>query len=241
MTTLVISDIHNKIHWIEPALLVLKEKYDYDEVVFLGDYFDNFHDNHWVVMETARWLKESLTHSNRIHLLGNHDMPYRFPNNDSLGCPGWSPLKSKSVNSVMLLSDWEKTIPAYASNGWLFSHAGFSPQLCTHPVKGFLPADELVSSAVKGIELLKANFPHPLFLPGSRMGEPVMGGITWMDWDDEAEIYPGVKQLVGHTPDNCVRVKHSPEGEMHCMDTHNKHLCVITNGQLEIIKNEYLT
>lgn len=239
MKTLVIADIHNRIQWIEDALPKLKEKYNYDEVVFLGDYFDSFHDNHWMAMNTAHWLKKSLAHPDRIHLLGNHDMPYRFPQNDSLWCPGFTPLKCKSVAQILTTADWDLTRPAYTSNGWLFSHAGFSPDLCTHPVNGSLSTIELVAEAAKGIEILRGGLHHPLFLPGARMEEPVMGGITWMDWDEEAVVYPGVKQLVGHTPSNCVRTLQTPEGEMHCMDTHNKLLCLITDGNLEIIPNEF--
>lgn len=238
--TLVISDIHNRTRWIEHGLAELKKKYEYDEVVFLGDYFDSRHDNQWNAMTTAQWLKNSLTHTDRVHLMGNHDMPYRFPTNDAVHCPGFNPNKCRAINGIMTPEDWKKILPAYVSNGWLFSHAGFSPDLCTHPVNGPLSAEQLVESAVKGLEMLRANFPHPLFLAGSRMAEPVMGGITWMDWNDEAEAYPGVKQLVGHTPSNCVRTIQTPEGEIHCMDTGNQLVCLITDGVLEIIPNEYL-
>lgn len=241
MKTLVISDIHNRIQWLEGALPKLKEKYNIDEFVFLGDYFDSFHDDHWMAINTAHWLKKSLDQPDRVHLVGNHDMPYRFPSNDALWCPGFTQLKCTAIAQILTVEDWNKTKPAYSSNGWLFSHAGFSPQLCMHPVTGAQPAEVLVNEAVKGIELLRANFPHPLFLAGARMGEPVMGGVTWMDFDDEAEVYPGVKQLVGHTPDSYVRIKQTAEGEMRCMDTGNKLLCLITDGNLEVIPNEYNT
>lgn len=240
MKTLVISDIHNKVYWIEKALAELKTKYDYDEVVFLGDYFDSWHDDHWVAGNTAHWLKQSLAQPNRIHLIGNHDMPYRFPNNDSVHCPGFNSWKCKMINSILTHEDWNKLLPAYASNGWLFSHAGFSPEFIDVG-KGPLTAPELVESAMRGLEIVKANMPHPLFLAGSRMCEPNMGGITWADFDDEASVYPGVKQLVGHTPGKEVRTLITPEGELSCMDTGNTIVCLITDGELTSIPNEYLT
>lgn len=40
MRTVIISDLHNRVDWIESTLSIL----DFDKVVFLGDYFDDFDD-----------------------------------------------------------------------------------------------------------------------------------------------------------------------------------------------------
>jgi hypothetical protein len=229
MTTIIISDIHNKVRWIEPALEKLKEKYAYDEVVFLGDYFDNFGDSTFEAGGTANWLKCSIQNSNRIHLLGNHDMPYMIPHNDSLWCPGFNQYKCRVINET-LKDMWHLFRPAYFTQNYLLSHAGFHPMLVTHPVKGVPSPDELIVMANKGLEHLKTGLPHPLFNPGSRMGEPYIGGITWADWNDEFVCLDNVNQIVGHTPHNKVRMKNNDTCLNYCMDTHTQHIGIIIDG-----------
>lgn len=200
MTTIVIPDIHNQVGWIEPALEFLKKKHNYDEVVFLGDYFDSFYDVAFNAQATAVWLKQSLTHSDRIHLLGNHDMPYMVPGNPSLWCPGFSRGKLNVIRSTLTNEDWEKFRGAYYSQGYLFSHAGFHPDLITHPVNGIPTPENLVIQAAEGLKQVRGGVWHLLYLPGRRMGELRNGGITWQDWDDEFKPVEGINQIVGHTP-----------------------------------------
>ena len=56
MRTLIIPDIHNHTqnadHWLQTQR--------YDRVVFLGDYFDDFHDTPGDVINTAGWLRERM-------------------------------------------------------------------------------------------------------------------------------------------------------------------------------------
>ena len=49
MKTIIVSDIHNRVDWIEPTLSLLK----YDNVIFIGDYFDDFGDTHKDAENTA--------------------------------------------------------------------------------------------------------------------------------------------------------------------------------------------
>src|ERR1035437_9205008 len=88
---LIIPDIHNNVGWVEEYLA--KQKYDY--VVFLGDYFDEFYDSVKDATEAAKWLKESLKKENRIHLWGNHDTSYFFPN--LYECSGYSKEKEEGI------------------------------------------------------------------------------------------------------------------------------------------------
>ncbi len=232
MTTLIISDIHNRVNWIEPGLAKLKKDLNYDEVVFLGDYFDQFGDNPFEVGGTAAWLRQSLNNEDRIHLLGNHDMPYMCPYNDSQWCPGYTPAKGNSVRST--IADWSKLKPAYFTQGFLLSHAGFQEDVVTHPVNG-APDDgpALVTLAEFHLEKVKSGISATLFLPGSRMSEKRTGGITWCDWDDEFVHFPNISQVVGHTPGRKVRQLLGPDGVNYCMDTHNQHIGIIKDGVIE--------
>lgn len=234
MTTIIISDIHNRVNWIEKGLLKLKDIYNYDEVVFLGDYFDNFGDCPFVAGGTAIWLKESLRHSDRIHLLGNHDMPYMIPHNDSLWCPGYSVPKSRAVRNILTDEMWEKFRPAYFTQGYLLSHAGFNPKLVEHPITGIPDQNGLVLLAEEGLKRVKTGLSHPLFLAGSRMSEPYIGGITWCDWNDEFVGIPGINQIVGHTPNQKIQ-KIEMSSLNYCMDTHNQHFGIIKDGELSFV------
>lgn len=227
MTTIIISDIHNRTKWIEPGLQKLKELFNYDEVVFLGDYFDNFGDTAFEAGGTANWLKQSTEHPDRIHLLGNHDMPYRFPFNDFLWCPGFSAPKAKVVTEAMK-DHWKHLRPAYFTQGWLLSHAGFSSML----YGGYPTPEELIEEANKDFETVKKGLPAAAFQPGYRMGGNVTGGITWCDWGNEFDPLTNVFQIVGHTPSNKIQKFDAINSENYCMDTHNQHIGVIIDGEV---------
>lgn len=242
MTTIVIPDIHNHWGWIEPALEILKKKYNYDEVVFLGDYFDSFHDSAFMAQGTAMWLKKSVNEPDRIHLLGNHDMPYMH-SNPCLYCPGFSQAKKNVINSNLTREDWDKFKPAYFTQDFLMSHAGFHPNLITHPVKGIPTPEELVGMADWGLNSIKTGIFHELFLPGSRMAEQRHGGITWQDWDDEFAPVDGVNQIVGHTPGREPRAIVNNLSKSYCIDARGEYIGVIIDGELSFeqrknLKNE---
>jgi predicted secreted acid phosphatase len=63
---MIISDLHNRIDWVEPALSSLQ----YNKVIFLGDYFDDFDDTVEDTKKVAKWLKQSVPKPDRIHLCG---------------------------------------------------------------------------------------------------------------------------------------------------------------------------
>ena len=231
MTTLIISDIHNRINWIEHALKLYKEKLNYDEIVFLGDYFDSFEDNPEIAENTANWLRNSLEDPSRIHLIGNHDMPYMCPNNNSQWCPGFSHQKLKRIQPAMS-GYWHMLRPAYYTQGWLLSHAGFPIELSTNPIKGILTPEELVEKAELDLNLVKGGLPAPLFLPGYRLGEATIGGITWCDWNDEFVPIPGINQIVGHTVSRNVRRALGENSINFCVDTGSNYLSWIVDGEV---------
>lgn len=236
LKTLVISDIHNHTGWVENALTAYKEKFDYDEVVFLGDYFDDFGDNAYDAGRTAIWLKASLHKPNRIHLIGNHDIPYMIPSNDFLWCPGFTPDKCRRIRNELTADDFKLLRPAYFSNDHLLSHAGFTKEFTTNTVTGIVanPA-QLIERAVIEMELLKGGLPQPLFQAGYRMATGLTGGITWCDWDDEFEATQGINQIVGHTPHRDVRMI----GLNYDLDTSGHHVMLLIEGQEPQIINNY--
>ena len=94
MKTLIVPDIHNKI--IEAESIIDHERPD--NIVFLGDYFDDFNDSPIIAQQVAEWLKQSLKKPNRIHLIGNHDICYMT--NGDQKCSGWDGAKQMFINKV---------------------------------------------------------------------------------------------------------------------------------------------
>ena len=222
-----IGDIHN--HWVEAEAIA--SKYDATHtIIFVGDYLDNFGDTAIDADQTARWLKESLSKPNRIHLMGNHDINYAYynirpGNGDQIyGCSGYSSAKDDAINRILTNEDWNKIKFAHKENGFWFSHAGFHPFWFSSPPYGM--DDEIINIKLKKIQkaIKDREFSHELAGAGKcRGGMHRVGGLIWRDqkqesytgsyWNDES----GIKQVSGHTPMyNGIDIE----------ETRNKGLCI---------------
>jgi predicted phosphodiesterase len=198
MKTIVIGDIHNYVDNIEGLLASIP----HDQVIFLGDYFDNFGDSPFVAQKTAAWLLQSLQHENRIHLMGNHDMPYRYVGNIYMDCPGFTNKKSKVINATMSLveNSWSKLKFAHFDheNSVIFSHAGLTEKLFPcHPINGpnLKEMEEAIINAGKEMDKNSQSM-QPLFCENI---DPTYCGITWIR-PNYFKMIPGITQVVGHTP-----------------------------------------
>lgn len=126
MKIIAVGDIHHgpNLEQIEAAI----EREKPDLTIFIGDYFDQFGDQPEYAYLTAKWLKSSLVKPNRVHIWGNHDLPYGFP--EYSFCPGFDPAKERAIRSVLGESDWRKLqlwhLIRFNGEHWLFTHAGLS-------------------------------------------------------------------------------------------------------------------
>ena len=260
MKTLIIGDLHNKVGWVEACINAVKP----DLTVFLGDYFDSFDETLEGTTRTAQWLKESLDHPNRVHLLGNHDMPYRFPMNFNLSCPGFTRDKSSLINDILSTgTSWEKMRSFHWIDGWLLSHAGIHLNLL-HPLKGF-DLKELRKLEEEAFEKCLMDISTPFFGCGfSRGGSYPCGGITWQDFDVDFVPIEGVNQIVGHTPHPTAKVKlmgNDSEKVIHCswdeylsvhektpmksvnldIDTCRRYYAILEKGKVQVVDNCFAT
>lgn len=226
MKTLIIPDIHHHIDGIEE--LIAKEKAD--EVIFLGDYFDDWDDTPEISARTARWLKHSLGQDNRVHLIGNHDMPYMYPYPDTM-CPGYEPGKAEAINQVLTCKDWDKLKLCHFSQDFLYSHAGASLYHFEHPIKG-ISYHSIQHLCKKAMEELEGGIVNRCIKAGRSRGySELIGGITWQDWD-ELEPIPGINQVVGHTPCAVPLDKIDSNSINVCLDTNCNHYGIIQDGRL---------
>ena len=223
MRTVIISDLHNRVNWVEPVLSSL----DFDKVIFLGDYFDEFNDTLDSIINSAKWLKQSLSIPGRVHLFGTHDIWYRFPNNPFLQASGNTVINSKAINKILTEKDWKKIKLYHCEQKFLLTHAGLHPYIIGkndfHQV--IRPATE---KALLDAEDGKVN---PWLDSGfAREGIQPFGGITWLDWNFEFEPIPNLNQIVGHTELKVPEEKSTPNSKNYCMDTRNKHIGIIEDG-----------
>ncbi len=222
MTTLVVPDVHNHIAETEAQIA----RYPADRVIFLGDYFDHFGDTPQTAAATAEWLKDSLHKADRLHLWGNHDLSYRFPNNDQFvrSGAGYTPAKQRALDSVLGPEDWAKLHLLTFVDGIALSHAGIGSPAFFSP--GVSPTRESVerlceqawSDAESGVE-------NPVFGPL---------GIVWLRWWQLRPL-AAFSQVVGHTPDRALRTERG-EGQLNvCLDTFGRYLGWIEQGRLGVI------
>jgi hypothetical protein len=232
MRAIIISDLHNRVEWVEPALSSLQ----YDKVIFLGDYFDNFDDTPEDAKKVAKWLKQSLPKPDRVHLCGTHEMWYRFPDNPFLQASGNTKQKSDLINHILAANDWNLLRLCYYEQGFLLTHAGIHSYLLG---KNNLSTQEMLdrikSETEKALQDVKNGKINPWLDAGfARGGLQIVGGITWLDWLDEFEPVPYLNQIVGHTQLRFPEEKTTENSKNYCLDTRNKHIGMLENGVLYV-------
>lgn len=264
MKTIIISDLHNRINWVEP-ILSSSTLQPYDKVVFLGDYFDDFNDTPQDAENVARWLKQSIKKPNRIHLIGTHDLWYMFPYNRYIAASGNTEEKAYPIRSIMSDQDWNKLYLYHYDQNFLMSHSGVHINLISQYVfdhldlfRGYINnkelqmnGQEIVDKIVKpatteAINAVKEGHIHPWLDTGvARDGRQSAGGIIWLDWTYEFNPIPGLNQIVGHTEHRKPEEKHIIQRDTkismnYDLDTRNRHIGILENGTFTWIKNPYL-
>ena len=243
MRSIVISDLHHRFQWVEPYLA----SQTYDEVIFIGDYFDNNRDTPADAAATAQWLKESLAKPHRIHLLGNHDIWYGYGCGYAL-CSGNTLEKKEAIGEILAPSDWEKMELCHLSQDYFFSHAGIHEHWFSHPVHGVY-AEYAQRICCMGRNNLLVGNPDPIFMAGRARGGGYgqrPGGITWLDFNHEFKPIYGLNQIVGHTPHAGPEVKGTikwmpnsirPRSTNYCVDFNNKWVTIVENGVVTFEKS----
>ena len=259
MKTIIISDLHNRVNWIENMLLspLLNP---YDRVLFLGDYFDDFNDTIEDVTNAAKWLKQSIKKPNRIHLTGTHDIWYRFPHNRFIAASGNTEKKAYAIRSIMTQDDWNKLYLYHYEQNFLMSHAGTHLNLISEYVfdhqdlfnkyiinqELHLTTQEIIDKVIKpaceeALNRVQQGYSHPWLDAGTvRGGRQSVGGITWLDWIYEFKPIPGINQIVGHTELYIPEEKYIKSSRNYDLDTRSQYIGILENGRFIWIENPYL-
>jgi hypothetical protein len=223
MLTLVLSDIHNRIDFIEPLI----EKVAPDFTVFLGDYFDSKHDDSIEkTIATANWLKKSISYKNRWHLIGNHDAHYFFSENKSIRINGFTYPKLKAIRNILTTEEIDNYFNlVYFVGGYTLSHAGFHSELFDD-----IPTEsDIAKLCDDALPMLKiGDIPKIVnYWPGWK--NCLWPGCLMIHFSELDTIY-NIKQLVGHS------FHKEPIFNLYniCLDTKNEHYAIIENEKIEI-------
>lgn len=230
MKTLIIPDIHCK--WQEANYIIKKYK-DVDEVVCLGDYFDDFDDSPGLNKRTAKWLIDFISKKNHIALLGNHEFNYLYGKKIDI-CSGYSSSKNEIINRIMQEKHWKKLLPFYKTQGWYLTHAGITAPLIVHPIKGW-NEDYFNGIIQEDMNKISSGGVGTLFRCGQmRGGYFAYGGITWCHFPEEFEPIEDIKQIFGHTPGDIP--KQYKKTDNWCLDTNLNHIGIIENNKLRVLE-----
>lgn len=199
--TIVFADLHhppqNVIDAVEDTIRINRPC----NVIFLGDYFDQYGDCLLDAKRTANWLVESLKDPTRIHLIGNHDLSYFYPG-PYTSCSGYTRAKNGAILNIL-----EKHIPEFRSFTWvsdiLLTHAGLSHKLLVDMnLKARAQASInrlLTEQEPEAIALLKTQRKHWFSnVSYYRGGMDSVGGIFWCDYYEFVPI-KGIRQIFGHS------------------------------------------
>lgn len=164
-----------------PIIKEVTSKHKVDQLVFLGDYFDDWgqQTNNKLYQETCDYLMKLKKEYNCIFLLGNHDVPYitNHMRHYSISNP---PTIFRCRETLLSLSPQI----AYQKDGILYSHAGFISQ-----------PDEIDFQIYK--EPLEEGYSRLLIYERGTFGGPFW--IRPDEWQRELqEQLP--TQIVGHSP-----------------------------------------
>lgn len=198
-----------------------------DRQVWLGDFYDKFGPvDYEGVSRTAEFHSSLIEDPNVDVLMGNHDIPYMYPNNRFLGCSGHSEYKLPYIEHYMSMSKWHKVKYYVIIGEWLISHAGIHPDFQIHGKSWPKSLEILEKDCRKDLQEGKQN----VFVGAgaSRGGFQNIGGINWLDFNDEFVPIVDIHQLVGHSSWNPIEAKkheikskHNPElnSQNYCIDT----------------------
>lgn len=211
--TLIIPDIHQARNLDAVEEAVARERPT--TTVFLGDYFDQWDDTAEDAGRTAEWLKSSLDTPNRIHLFGNHDLPYAFPG--MYYCPGFTEEKLNAISDHIAPDDWGKLVLTHWEGNFLMSHAGWSNFYA--PTDGTPLRQFLLQEVARAWDCFKAEKHHWIWAVGRmRSGDDPLGGLVWCDVR-EFRVIAGINQIFGHTPTSGGVFKWGENSRNWCIDT----------------------
>lgn len=231
MKILVCGDLHTKVHILDKVAEKVK---DYDRIIFLGDYVDEWNKPPKASFEMLnRVLRLKKQFPTKIILLcGNHDLSEWIGQN--FRCSGWNPNTSFFTNELYSRNQ-ELFCVAHTEASILFTHAGVESNWAKEnklKADGENIAKELAHELNEAFLFRGYDSRHNHLFNALSTAGPMRGG--WHSpsplWADTTELiaspYPRLTQVVGHTPVKTVQKHEFRNGdgttnELWFCDTHS--------------------
>ena len=222
MKTLVCGDLHTKYHIFEKVKSLSE---DYETVVFLGDYVDEWHSapaaSYNLVQSLIEWKK--VEPKKVVLLLGNHDV------SEWLGgeymCSGYNYSVSSFV-SPLFENNKKLFQVAYASDDILYTHAGVTKQWWKSIGHRKCKSADGYAKILNKIDLLNTNDKYKakvLAWAGVSRGGSHTPSPMWADKSDlENDDIGNIIQVVGHTPVEHIIYDSNDDRTLIFCDTHSK-------------------
>ena len=207
--TLVVGDLHTKLPILEK---VIEKSKDYDKVIFLGDYVDEWDTPpiHSAELLTRIVEFKRANMDKVVLVLGNHDLS-EWQGSD-FRCSGYNYLTHEAVFSLFQNNEDIFRI-AYAQDGILFTHAGLMKDWCVdNNISLKLSAQKYAD--ILNLALYERYENRKMFKALASVG-PGRGGWHAPSplWADESELRQNavnIPQIVGHTPQRHILIINIP-------------------------------
>lgn len=202
MKILTIPDTHGFDFWKQ---YVYKNINEFDKIIFLGDYVDEFKLKDDVIIQNLMDIIElKFNNPNKIELLwGNHDIQYLYLNTEvfkQTKCHGYRRSYAWKLNKIFIENKYLFK-PIHIYKNYIWSHAGFST-LYMKQLDYYIKAMNYIDSFEEKItELFNTCVPIMYRIGWAREGYYNCGSFLWADIK-ETYNHPleGHHQVVGHSP-----------------------------------------
>ena len=197
----VIPDVHMRRKMLHFAMDLHAEGYP---LLFLGDYADK-----GMQGNNPAFLRELFAFAvknDAVLLLGNHDLAYLFPERTEFVIEGY---EAENAAEIAKIYDEYRAHFTFVHrvDRYLFSHAGLGPELLHSLQK------QNAETSLDGIiEILNSTQPPELFYRSAyNGGTDPFDGPLWIrpEQYDGALEDEGIKQVVGHSSQASIRLKHN--------------------------------
>lgn len=205
MKIVALGDIHGYQRWKR----VFDQEKDFDLVVFIGDYFDSFHNR--ANDQIANFLdiiafRDSMPDKVKL-LIGNHDFSY-YPGIET--CSGYQKFFAPQIREVFF-SNSNKLQVTFEHDNFTFVHAGISKTwMKNYELES---ADDINKNFISRPSIFKFNGYNPY-------GDDITQGPLWIRPSSLLADFWGTNfQIVGHTQmrnilfkDKCIFIDTMGEG-----------------------------
>jgi hypothetical protein len=233
---LLIPDIHLRHKEVDRIIKHEQPK----KVLFKGDHFDQYDDSVAANREAALWLKTRMKqHPEDEFIWGNHDTSYGWSSRWTK-CSGYTLDKDIAINDILGREEWDRfkfytwlnehTLVSHAGLHWSFIMGKLGSRATNAEIQKWLEAEAKIAYMT-----LCHGGSHWMYGAGrARGGLQNMGGLNWLDWNEEFEPIPGIDQIVGHTVLRSPDKKEAAESVNWNLDTNGTTYGIWNGNKLEV-------